>query len=227
MGIVIDTAAKEFTPSIKAAILFRIYESAEIRFIQKYLSGSMRVVELGSGLGITGAHILDVLAPGGKLTCVEANPSLTDVLARTMLAAQRRTGHEVAIVNGIISTVADRKDARAAPLAIGSSTLASRSPDTMVVDQSKATTMVPTVSLSSLVSGLDEYSLVVDIEGAEASLLAEEKAALSRATRMVIELHPTRYHSREISVADMATSLLDDHGFRLLDRRGPVFALAR
>ena len=65
-GIVIDTSPSAFTSVVKAQLAFGIYESAEIRFIRKYLKGYSRVLELGASLGVTAAHILDVVAPGAE-----------------------------------------------------------------------------------------------------------------------------------------------------------------
>lgn len=47
-----------------------------MRMIRSFLRDSTAVVELGSSLGITAAHIAAVMVPGGHLTCVEANPRL-------------------------------------------------------------------------------------------------------------------------------------------------------
>jgi len=52
------------------------YEGAETRMIRRLLRGSTTVVELGSSLGVTSAHIAALMAPGGHLVCDEANPRL-------------------------------------------------------------------------------------------------------------------------------------------------------
>ena len=53
-----------------------MYEGAETRMIRDHLRDSVTVVELGSSLGITASHVAAVMAPGGHLVCVEANPRL-------------------------------------------------------------------------------------------------------------------------------------------------------
>ena len=57
------------------------YEGAETRMIRSNLQASPTVVELGSSLGVTTAHIAAVMAPGGRLVCVEANPRLISGLS--------------------------------------------------------------------------------------------------------------------------------------------------
>jgi FkbM family methyltransferase len=219
-GIVFDTRLAAFSPSIKAAMLFGIYESAEIRFIRSYISPDVDVVELGSSLGVTSAHILGVLGPGHTLTCVEANPHVVGALQATVRAAEERTGRRARIVHG--SVTARPANERAA-LALADSSLGTR----VVEDGSGSGETVPTVALDSLVSNLDSFSLVIDIEGGEAGLIAEAGQTLRQAQEIVIELHPTTYRGRPVSVSELTSSLLDDLGFRLLDRNGPVLALGR
>jgi len=224
-GLVFDTSRKEFTPSIKARMFFGLYEDAEIQCIRKYLGGASQVIELGSSLGITSAHILDVMAPGGTLTCVEANPLLLDALRATVSAAERRTGRHATVIHAAVSSALSG-EGEVARLAFGRSSLGAKLREEMG-PPSDVTVDVPTVSLSALVAGMDGYALVADIEGAEAALIAEGREPLSRASRAVIELHRTRYRGRVVSVEDMKASLLHEHGFHLLGEAGRVLALGR
>src|ERR1700674_3392074 len=82
-GIAFDTAG--WDPRVEAKLAFRIYESAEIRFIRSFLAGAERAIELGGGLGVTGSHLLRVMDGAGKLTSVEANGELIPLLRRTLL----------------------------------------------------------------------------------------------------------------------------------------------
>jgi hypothetical protein len=41
----------------KCALVFRMYESAEIRFIHRYLPNNIDVIELGSSIGVTSCEI--------------------------------------------------------------------------------------------------------------------------------------------------------------------------
>jgi hypothetical protein len=75
-GIWFDTRSSDFIPEVRAQMFWGAYEGAETRMIHRFLRDSTAVVELGSRLGITAAHIAAVMAEGGHLTCVEANPRL-------------------------------------------------------------------------------------------------------------------------------------------------------
>jgi FkbM family methyltransferase len=75
-GLWFDTRSPDFAPRVRAQMFWGAYEGAETRLIKTVLRGSSTVVELGSSLGVTSAHIAEVMAPGGHLICVEANPIL-------------------------------------------------------------------------------------------------------------------------------------------------------
>ena len=85
-SLVFDVRSSDFSPRVRAQMFWGIYEGAEIRMIRDLLRGSTTVVELGSSLGVASAHIAALMAPGGHLVCVEANPrllpGLRDRLAR-------------------------------------------------------------------------------------------------------------------------------------------------
>ena len=57
MGLWFDTRSTDFSPQVRAQMFWGNYESAETRMIRSFLRGSTTVVELGSSLGITAAHI--------------------------------------------------------------------------------------------------------------------------------------------------------------------------
>src|SRR5687768_4025361 len=61
-----------------ASIFWGFYESAEIRFIEKYVDGKMDVIELGASSGIVSAHIVRKLNPSAKMICVEGNSNLAN-----------------------------------------------------------------------------------------------------------------------------------------------------
>jgi len=76
-GLRFDTSIHEISPASKAQLFFKIYESAEVRFIDKYLPESLDVVELGSSIGVLSAIIRKKLAKETRLICVEAYPQLS------------------------------------------------------------------------------------------------------------------------------------------------------
>ncbi|GEM_PF-2303338 len=219
-GVVIDTSPAAFTPAVKAQIAFGIYESAEIRFIRAHLAGFSRVLELGSSLGVTTSHILDVAAPGAEVVCVEANPRLLEALTATAAAAAARAGATVRAIHGAVG-VAPGEPSATTSLALGRSSLCSR----VVPDASgERHPRVPVVDLADLAGGWPDYAVVCDIEGAEAALIQAAEPVLTRARRLVIELHDTVSEQGPVTAGDLRAGLLG-LGFVPIAEKGRVLAL--
>ncbi len=221
-GVVIDTSSAAFTAVVKARLAFGIYESAEIRFIRKYLSGCPRVLELGASLGVTAAHILDVAAPGAEVVCVEANPGLLATLQATTAAAAGRTGAKVKTIYGAVPPDPHVRSPTVV-LTLGRSHLGSRAGSAGAGDPGRQL-HVPAVDLAEVVQGWTDYALVCDIEGAEAALILAAQPVLTGASRLVIELHETAYGGAAVTVADLREALLN-MGFLLVEEKGRVLVL--
>src|ERR1019366_3942812 len=97
-----DTRSNDFNPQVRAQMFWGLYESAETRLIRNYLRGSKHLVELGSSLGVTAAHVAAVMAPGGHLTCVEANPRLLPGL-RDRTSTKRFADVRVDVVHAAVT----------------------------------------------------------------------------------------------------------------------------
>jgi len=220
-GVVIDTSAPEFTPTVKAQLAFGIYESAEIRFIRKYLRGCPRVLELGASLGVTASHILDVAGPGAEVVCVEANPRLLTTLRATTAAAAEKAGATVRTIHGAVPPDPLTRS-QSVWFMLGHSHLGSQA--SPAPDGAARQVRVPAVDLAELVRDWTDYALVCDIEGAEAALIMSAQPVLTRARRLVIELHETAYGKASVSVADLRHALLDI-GFTPVAENGRVLAL--
>lgn len=222
MGVVIDTSHPAFTSTVKAQLAFGIYEGAEIRFIRRYLRGCSRILELGSSLGVSSAHILDVAAPGAELICVEANPNLLPALRTTTQAAAGRIGATVTVLHGAVSPDPHVRSSSIV-LTLGRSHVASRVGPADAGDPGRQL-RVPAADLSEAVRDWTDYALVCDIEGAEAALILSAHPILTGASRLVIELHETAYQGAAVTVADLREALLD-MGFLLVAEDGRVLVL--
>ena len=225
-GVVIDTSPAAFTAVVKAQLAFGIYESAEIRFVRRYLGGFSRVLELGASLGVTTSHILDVAAPGAEVVCVEANPYLLPALEATTATAANRTGARVKTIHGAVPADPDLRSPSVV-LTLGGSHLGSHVGSH--VGLAKAgdpgrQLRVPAVDLAEVVQGWTDYAVVCDIEGAEAALIRSAHPVLTGAQRIVIELHETTYQGAAVTVAAMREALLD-MGFLPVEERGRVLVL--
>jgi FkbM family methyltransferase len=225
-GLAFDVHGADFSPRVRAQMFWGAYESAETRMIRGLLRGSTTVVELGSSLGVTTAHIAAAMAAGGHLVCVEANPRLVPGLRsrikRSAPAVQVEVIH--AAVAGYSGTAA---------LTLARQTVGSRlwraHPGRPGPGSGRQTVTVPALTLRDLLirTGIGEFDLVSDIEGAETSFLLADPGVLDRCGRAVLELHDTVADGgREVTVADLLDAAIAA-GFRVLCRHGPVVALGR
>lgn len=218
-GLWFDTRSSDFTPAVRAQMFWGAYEGAETRMIRNYLRGSTVVVELGSSLGVTAAHIASTMAPGGHLICVEANPRLMPGLRdRT---SGRFDGIRVDVLHGAVT---DHRGT--AVLTVAAQTTGSRLGQ--VPRPTESVVQVPALTLEDVVRqhGITEFDLVSDIEGAEAAFLLQDTGVLASCRRAVIELHDTSFCGRKVTVFDLLDAAAAA-GFQVLDRHGPVVALAR
>lgn len=204
-------------PRVAAALFWGTYESAEIRFVRAHLPADIDVVELGSSLGGVSSEIARRLQPGRRLVCVEANPDLLDVLGRNLA---RNAAHlQVQLLHGAIS-----HDGRAeVEFAIGESNLSSH------LGSHGRTRRVPALTLADLITrtGLGDYALVSDIEGAEAGLFTAEAAAFTRCRLLIIELHQVQ-HAGVDHTPDSLIALIERRtGMRLLARYAEVCTFTR
>jgi hypothetical protein len=92
----------------------------------------------------------------------------------------------------------------------------------------EATVEVPALTLREILNrtGVAEFDLVSDIEGAESSFLLHDPSVLHGCRRAVLELHDTTVGGREVSVSDLMDAAAMA-GFQILSRYGPVVALGR
>lgn len=194
------------------------YESAETRMIRGLLRGSTAVVELGSSLGITSAHVATLMAPDGHLVCVEANPRLLPGLRERL--ARRTASLRVDFVHAAVADFCGD-----AVLVVSPETVSSRLGRLGPHD---VTVSVPALTLREILrrTGMSDFDLVCDIEGAESAFLLQDPEVLSGCRRAVMELHDTTVDGRAISVSDLLDAAVAA-GLRIISRHGPVVSLVR
>jgi FkbM family methyltransferase len=205
-------------PKIVAMFFWGMYESAELRFVRDHLAADRDVVEIGASIGAVSSAIAQRLAPGRRLVCVEANPALIGVLRENVEANAAHLSVE--IVNKGVHYESDRvsfveavdnKGGQVAHL------------------ESESRSWVPAITLLGLLDecGLDRYSLVADIEGAEAAIIERDSAALGRCDQIVIELHDASGGGCQATIDRLIEALTAQHGFELRARHGSVCAFER
>ena len=217
-GLWFDVHSEDFSPSVRAQMFWGAYEGAETRMIRGFLRDSHTIVELGSSLGVTTAHIAAGMAPGGHLVCVEANPQLVPGLRRRL--SPWGGSLQLDVIHAAVTT----HDGTTL-LTIASETVGSRLGRPR---EDERTLHVPALTLQQILdeTGITEYDLVSDIEGAEASFLMQEPSALKGCRRAVMELHDTTVDGSEVSVFELIDALTAA-GFEVAQRHGPVVAVAR
>jgi FkbM family methyltransferase len=217
-GLQFDVRSDDFSPRVRAQMFWGAYEGAETRMIRSFLTGATTVVELGGSLGVTTAHIAAIMAPGGHLICVEANPRLIPGLRDRTLP--RVTSLQVDLIHAAVTSHRGTTMLTIAPDTVGSRLGRPR--------PHEATVRVPALTLRDILrrTGVADFDLVSDIEGAEVAFLRHDPGVLDGCRRGVIELHETTLGGETVSVPDLIDSVAAA-GFRIVSRRGPVVAFAR
>ncbi len=217
-GLRVNTAHPAIKPVVKAMLFWNMYESAEIRFVQRYLKPEVDVVELGSSLGVMACQIRARLERERKLVCVEASPQLAAVIQKNL--ALNGFEDNTTIVTGAIDYCGEES----VHFAEGGNTLQGQK-----VEASGQTTKTPALTLEKLLADhhIKDYALVCDIEGAEAGIVFQGGGSLASCRQMVIELHDAELNGRRVNVDEMIEALVQRHGFRQVDRYGTVCVFDR
>lgn len=217
-GLVFNTEGPYVANDVKALIYWGLYESAEVRYIFRYLAPNLDVVELGCSLGVVSSFIANRLESGRRLVCVEANPNLIPNLESNLRANAPQSA--INVVHAAVCYTPDA-DARTT-LLLGDDNLGSR-----LADDGQGVS-VPAVTLASILDTyqIGDYTLVADIEGAEAALLTNDLASLARCRQIIIELHDSHVQGRHVSVDEMCATI-EQAGFQLVDCHGPVCVYRR
>ena len=217
-GVKVDTNSRLVTDRSRAQLFFGLYEGAEQRLARRRLDPAETVVELGTSIGFVSSVAMRATG-ASRLIGVEANPGLLDLARRNVMS--NCSGVEVDIVHGAISYGHALGDE--VPFSTGGLHTGSRmTPD-------GATSFVaPAMTLASVLERYDisSYTLIADIEGAEADVFLNDQAALRGCRQALVELHSTTAGSAQLSIADVRT-LAVEAGFRVTYAYGPVVVLVQ
>ena len=216
-GLKFDLSNKIISARDIGFFYWGLYEKAEIKFINKYLSNHMAetVVELGGSLGIVSCVIASRLLPGQQLTVVEANPNLPPIIEKNL---QLNGFENVRVINAAVPLT----NAKEVFFEVNTSSLLGR----IVPGRTPHSVVVPCRKLSDIVEDGKEFILVCDIEGAEVGLLENDASVLSRAKLIIIETHNAVYNGNKITYIEIKKRFLDK-GFELLDEHGAVYVLKK
>lgn len=215
-GLTYSVKSPNISRRHKSILAFGLHEIEERILIKKWLPRQHSVIELGGGLGVISCLTNRKLQDGVKHIVVEANPYMLPVLERNR--DLNRCSFNV--INKAISNAGTEIMLPIDPSFVGSNVAA--------VGESIGSMMVPTVTLKSLVDseGIDKFSLIADIEGAEDAVICEDLPQLGDRVRFAMfELHPY------VLGADRTEYLMkrmEEMGFILQERigGGEVFCVA-
>lgn len=201
-------------PSLAASIFWGVYESAEVRFVRRWLDPDLDCLELGSGIGLVSREIARMLRPGRRLVCLEPREDL-------LACAQENVSRiAVELCCRYIAAVVTGREGPEATFPLQEDWINARWRDS-VADGIKCRA----VTLEEVASEFQgRFQLVSDIEGAEEGFLLQESSrdVLERCFRMIIELHDTERASVEELIGRIRAL-----GFQHVDRYGAVCVFVR
>lgn len=199
---------------VVASIFWGFYESTEIKFLNRYFSGSRDVIELGSSIGVVASYLKQ--GDGSKLICVEADSDLIPLLRQNLNVHK---GHGYKIENAAVWSREGYINFRKGVDSI--------SGNIATVDTT-GTQKVPTLSLSNVIRKykISDFDLICDIEGAEVDLVINDQNALENCNFLLLEAHQVKHSSRTYSWSSVV-KLFTDAGFILIEQQGPVVLMRR
>lgn len=216
-GFKILTDSPRISEEKKASIFWGIHERVEIAFVDRYLKKRLDVVELGGSIGVVSCHIL---AKRNKLIVVEADPELASILKKN-LAFNFPEEKNYEIIQKAVSynKFKNNRVAFNSGKSFTGGQLSKKNDN-----DNRSIQYIEFTTLSEIIReyGINDYILVVDIEGGEAALLNYEKVSLKKCQQIIIELHDTEFEGKEITILNMV-EMIKKIGFHLTDNYGPVF----
>ena len=203
-NLIIEVSNPVIRKRIAASLYFKTYESAEVRFISKYLKAyEGTIVELGSSIGVVSSTLAKA-NPKASLFSFEADNRFIPIIENNFK------------INNI-------SNANCFNEIIGASgyEFVPGEDNTMGKISKTDSTSNKMSSLSQLIEkyNFSEFVLVSDIEGAEYFVLNEEKTVFDTIPLLIIELHPIEIENQLISVEDLKNRI-QILGYEILEQYG-------
>ena len=200
----IDVSNAVIRRRIAASLYFKTYESAEVRFISKYLKNyEGTIVEFGSSIGVVSSTLAKA-NPKANLFSFEADKRFIPIIENNFN------------INNIINANCFNEIIGADGFEFVPGE------DNTMGKISKTTSSSNNMSsLSELIKKYDfsEFILVSDIEGAEYFVLNEEESIFRNIPLLIIELHPIEIEGKLITVEDLKARIVS-LGYEILEQYG-------
>lgn len=199
-----------------AKIFFGTWESAEIRFSKRFVQAK-NVVELGSSVGAT-LGVLSHLHPNMAYVCVEASPRNFKILSEFRKSLPDSS--DITLINRAICYNKDSEFVSFSETTYSGSRLSYLNTDKKSNDvKVKAVSLKDILQMNNIT---DSYTLITDIEGAEADIFFEDSRSLEKCTSIVCELEDTEKYSLNAQIKQLYKL-----GFKIVEQYGNVFYFSK
>lgn len=190
------------------------YETADLALMSRLLVPEDRLMVLGGGIGIAAA--LGAKLTGGDVVVVEAN----EALHGTILRQVEINGGRAAVVGAAVVADAEAYPGGTVAFAVAQEFWYSRIGEG--AGPGASTLRVPVKSLQELCDAYRPTAVLVDIEGAEVTVLARPVPETLRT--VIVEIHTPEIGS---TVTGALITGLVNQGFRVADQQGLTWAFIR
>lgn len=210
-GVRLVIADECFDHNTRYHIIRGSYERSESDLIESYLRPDQPVIELGGGFGFVSCRIAHVLDQGTRQITVEPDPTLRDLIR----LHKELNGCDFVVDGSLYEPSGDSRTFYISNKRAGNSVYRPSQVDEQITPE--------TTTLAQLRDQytVEEFQLVVDIEGSEFDLIRSEPDLLSTAcSRIIIEFHD---HTSD-SIPEHVTQL-ESLGFSVRDRIGNCIIL--
>lgn len=227
-GAQFDLRTTELDDSVLAQLFWRIYEPPERRAVLRYLIPNLPVVELGAGIGFL-SSLIGANFSERQIIAVEANKRFIPVLKRHL---EKNCGpHARALWGAIDYSGANEVLFPAAGNPLSNSRVSGTIPKSDTRCSSQLWDKVPAITLEKVVSEFDfsKFTLIMDIEGEELSLLeSEEDDVWLKCQQIIGEFHNiTRDDGPTVTPDELAQAFCRKWGFRPVHNERSVWVLQR
>lgn len=209
--ILIDLDDEVYSPAMKKRLRRKNYEPAEAKFINKYICRDQPIIDLGAGIGYTTCLVDRNTDNSIPIVAVEANKSLISVINRTKKLNKGNFN--------VLYSAYDSEN-NSVDFQIAEDFWSSSQQDRKDKNQTEVT--VPAISLNEVIKKYDLKSpiqLVVDIEGGEHDLFANEHHILQKKISLII----FEYHSFANEELEYYSDILEESGFEFVESQGNVY----
>ena len=206
-GAWVSTDLKDIPLSVQRLLFKKTYEDKERTLIKSILNENSRVLEIGTGIGLI-SLVSRIIAKNGAVRSYEANPIMETVIKKNYVL----NNLEPDLIMKAVST--DGKDLT---FFLDKNVIASSSIDR---DEGHQKITVESAKFSSILREFKPDTVIMDVEGAEISILDCE--LLNSVKNIVVELHPHVVGESEINVL---LQKLKGFGFETKMRIGKVALL--